>query len=64
MQLSKLAEEAEAAEPGGGLERLAEAKARYGKAGKQVRPGGPDARRVREPQAPGERRTQACIQIR
>jgi hypothetical protein len=41
MQLSKLAEEAEAAEPGRGLGRLVEAKARDGKARKQGRPGGP-----------------------
>ena len=40
--MSKLAEEAEAAELRGGLETLAEAKARYGKARKQVRPGRPD----------------------
>ena len=40
MQLSKLADEAEAAELRGGLERLAEAKARYGKARKQGGPAG------------------------
>ena len=46
--LSRLAEEAEAAEPGAGPEKLAKAKARYGKASEQVRPGGPDGRGERE----------------
>ena len=49
MQLSRLAEEAEAAEPGAGPGKLAKAKARYGKASEQVRPGGADGRSCQRP---------------
>ena len=47
--MSRLAEEAEAAEPGAGPGKLAKAKARYGKASEQVRPGGADGRSCQRP---------------